>query len=95
MAERAERERQLKKMKEAMGSRVNPLHYRAARSVVVYVAPNRWFITSFNGGNIAFTVYLGFGKIRHRSKRLHPFTGTFYGNFIPSGRVFRQVSKGK
>ena len=38
MAERAERERQLKEMKETTGSRVNPLHYRAASFVVVYVA---------------------------------------------------------
>jgi hypothetical protein len=84
-----------KEMKETMSSRVNPLHYRAASFVVVYVALIDRFITSFNGGNIAFTVYLGFGKVRHCSKRLRPFIGTFYGNLIPSGRVFRQSSKGK
>jgi len=69
-------------MKEAMGSRVNQLHYWAARFVAVYVALIDSSSPSSNGGNIAFTVYLGFGKLHHSSKRLHPFTGTFYGNLI-------------
>jgi predicted membrane protein (TIGR00267 family) len=38
MAEKAERERHLKEMEEATKNRVNPIHYRAARFVVMYVA---------------------------------------------------------
>jgi len=38
MAEKAERERHLKDMKEATKNRVDPIHYEAARFVVIYVA---------------------------------------------------------
>jgi len=38
MAEKAERERHLKDMEEATNNRVDPIHYEAARFVVVYVA---------------------------------------------------------
>lgn len=38
MAEKAERERHLKEMEEATNNRVNPLHYEAARFVIIYVA---------------------------------------------------------
>jgi predicted membrane protein (TIGR00267 family) len=38
MAEKAERERHLKDMEEATKNRVDPIHYEAARFVVIYVA---------------------------------------------------------
>ena len=38
MAEKAERERHLKDMEEATRNRVDPIHYEAARFVVIYVA---------------------------------------------------------
>jgi hypothetical protein len=38
MAEKAERERHLKDMEEATKNRVDPIHYDAARFVVIYVA---------------------------------------------------------
>lgn len=38
MAEKAERERHLKEMEEVTKNRVDPLHYKAARFVVIYVA---------------------------------------------------------
>ena len=38
MAEKAERERHLKDMEEATRNRVGPIHYEAARFVVIYVA---------------------------------------------------------
>jgi predicted membrane protein (TIGR00267 family) len=38
MAEKAERERHLKDMEEAAKNRVDPIHYEAARFVVIYVA---------------------------------------------------------
>jgi len=38
MAEKAERERHIKEMEEATNNRVNPLHYEAARFVIIYVA---------------------------------------------------------